>query len=583
MYGVEPERKRAGNGRSPRKPSRQRHRPARLPACESPGTSSLGNEPAITKEVLRHTVAACTGRSCLVSDRRTLGSKPRPWRVSAVGEWLACSHPTKESRFQSPAASPPDFSMWESCRAMPLVGGFSREFPVTPLFSFLSLQTPMLRTAQPPSFTQLMSFYLLYGSTPGMKGSGKREITEKTRRTHDIVRHDSHIRRKSGNDPTGNLARRLRFRQHRHCSYVIRVQTVKTHDEQHGDDEEKEEHEEEDGGGVHGPHAAHDDKVEDDDEQVEQSDHLHHEHARLLGGGSRVHPGEDGGAQAGADRPRDAAPARAASPGATPVHRAVELVLAAVRHQELVVPHGEILLGLLPGVCVVAVRRAAKPTTFTRGAENTRTFSEAVRYPLPSPYLSPPFFFLLPLRRHWVDETDRSSCQSSAPSCLVQFNLVTRLVYLTGCHDTDSRARSCRSFTMFNCERCGESGIGANSFNYVMQILHKVSRGWSVVWWGVAEVASAGCRLPPVPPLTGPAVAGSRTSPATMLGNRLGEDWVGIALVLLNNSRGRSPAVLCLPRVADDPRRPSLLGSDPQTTLLTLLLSQCLQLMSIRR
>jgi hypothetical protein len=37
------------------------------------------------------------------------------------------------------------------------------------------------------------------------------------------------------------------------------------------------------------------------------------------------------------------------------VHRAVELVFAAVRHQELVIPHGEILLWLLARESVVTV------------------------------------------------------------------------------------------------------------------------------------------------------------------------------------------------------------------------------------
>ncbi|KAJ8882493.1 hypothetical protein PR048_014304 [Dryococelus australis] len=54
---------------------------------------------------------------------------------ATVEKRLARSPPTKANRVQSPAESP-DFPMWESCRAMPLVGGFSRESPVSPSLSF---------------------------------------------------------------------------------------------------------------------------------------------------------------------------------------------------------------------------------------------------------------------------------------------------------------------------------------------------------------------------------------------------------------------------------------------------------------
>ncbi|KAJ8889131.1 hypothetical protein PR048_008625 [Dryococelus australis] len=50
----------------------------------------------------------------------------------AVAERLACSPPTKTNRVQSPAGPLPEFCMWESCRTMLLVGGFSRESPVPP-------------------------------------------------------------------------------------------------------------------------------------------------------------------------------------------------------------------------------------------------------------------------------------------------------------------------------------------------------------------------------------------------------------------------------------------------------------------
>ncbi|KAJ8871265.1 hypothetical protein PR048_027573 [Dryococelus australis] len=60
----------------------------------------------------------------------------RPYhRGAAVAERLACSPPTKAKWVQSRAGSP-DFRMWESCRTMPLVGGFSRGSPVSTTLSF---------------------------------------------------------------------------------------------------------------------------------------------------------------------------------------------------------------------------------------------------------------------------------------------------------------------------------------------------------------------------------------------------------------------------------------------------------------
>ncbi|KAJ8881450.1 hypothetical protein PR048_017931 [Dryococelus australis] len=50
-------------------------------------------------------------------------------------ELLALSPPTKANRAQSQAGSP-DFRKWESCRTMPLVGGFSRGSPPPPFHSW---------------------------------------------------------------------------------------------------------------------------------------------------------------------------------------------------------------------------------------------------------------------------------------------------------------------------------------------------------------------------------------------------------------------------------------------------------------
>ncbi|KAJ8870624.1 hypothetical protein PR048_029647 [Dryococelus australis] len=51
-------------------------------------------------------------------------------------ERLACPPPTKANLVQTPAWRLPDFRMSESCRTMPLVGRFSRGYPVSPALSF---------------------------------------------------------------------------------------------------------------------------------------------------------------------------------------------------------------------------------------------------------------------------------------------------------------------------------------------------------------------------------------------------------------------------------------------------------------
>ncbi|KAJ8888667.1 hypothetical protein PR048_008159 [Dryococelus australis] len=55
-------------------------------------------------------------------------------RDDVVVRLLACSPPTEANRVRFPAGSLPDFRMQESCRMMPLMGGFSRGSPVSPLF-----------------------------------------------------------------------------------------------------------------------------------------------------------------------------------------------------------------------------------------------------------------------------------------------------------------------------------------------------------------------------------------------------------------------------------------------------------------
>ncbi|KAJ8872414.1 hypothetical protein PR048_026018 [Dryococelus australis] len=80
--------------------------------------------------------------SCGVSSRRTNERAAtrcrgaRPNGVCDVGPATDSNHSplTWANRFRFPTGSHPDFRMWDSCRTMPLVGGFSRGFPVLPPF-----------------------------------------------------------------------------------------------------------------------------------------------------------------------------------------------------------------------------------------------------------------------------------------------------------------------------------------------------------------------------------------------------------------------------------------------------------------
>ncbi|KAJ8888491.1 hypothetical protein PR048_007982 [Dryococelus australis] len=64
-----------------------------------------------------------------------LPAQQSPAGALKVAERSACSHPTKAIRVQSSTGHSPDFRTWESCRTMPLVGGFSRGSPVSPTLS----------------------------------------------------------------------------------------------------------------------------------------------------------------------------------------------------------------------------------------------------------------------------------------------------------------------------------------------------------------------------------------------------------------------------------------------------------------
>ncbi|KAJ8874346.1 hypothetical protein PR048_025192 [Dryococelus australis] len=58
------------------------------------------------------------------------------YRGATVAERLASSPPTKANRVQSPAGSLLNFRKWESSWTMPLVSGFSRRSPVSPVLIF---------------------------------------------------------------------------------------------------------------------------------------------------------------------------------------------------------------------------------------------------------------------------------------------------------------------------------------------------------------------------------------------------------------------------------------------------------------
>ncbi|KAJ8894702.1 hypothetical protein PR048_000009 [Dryococelus australis] len=68
---------------------------------------------------------------------------------AGVVERLDCSPPTTANRVQSSPGSLPNFRKWESYSAMPLVGGFSRGFPIVSLISsqdFVAKSHPNLST-----------------------------------------------------------------------------------------------------------------------------------------------------------------------------------------------------------------------------------------------------------------------------------------------------------------------------------------------------------------------------------------------------------------------------------------------------
>ncbi|KAJ8870698.1 hypothetical protein PR048_029723 [Dryococelus australis] len=163
-YGETPKHKSGGSGISPRKLLDQSHRVPRFPKRENHGVSpqqsdcgegllSIGEDcgglVGIDKYLRGLVVAGNHGYEWVVKESQVVKGSRRGSASSRTShsknltnhmgttkvERLARSSPTKANRVQSPVGSK-DFCKLESCRTMPLVGGFSRGSPVFPTPSF---------------------------------------------------------------------------------------------------------------------------------------------------------------------------------------------------------------------------------------------------------------------------------------------------------------------------------------------------------------------------------------------------------------------------------------------------------------
>ncbi|KAJ8878119.1 hypothetical protein PR048_022586 [Dryococelus australis] len=108
-----------------------------------------------SEELLVCTMPVATGdKDSRAQLRRTTPNTLFIVTGAAVAKRLACSPCTTANWIQSPAGPLPEFRMWESFRKMPLVGGFSRGFPISPAASPSSaLKTSLLRASQISSLT----------------------------------------------------------------------------------------------------------------------------------------------------------------------------------------------------------------------------------------------------------------------------------------------------------------------------------------------------------------------------------------------------------------------------------------------
>ncbi|KAJ8880758.1 hypothetical protein PR048_017228 [Dryococelus australis] len=146
-------------------------------------------------------------------------------RLYAQGSELACSVLVlRANRVRFPAGSLPDFCTWELCRAIPLVGGFSRGFPISPFLAFqlrskLGSLYPLLRRNCLSTSTSPMLVMLFAGigcSRPSVLSLGRnnqanRDVTTMASRPREaedgrrksLGRHGANGRRGARN----NLAR----------------------------------------------------------------------------------------------------------------------------------------------------------------------------------------------------------------------------------------------------------------------------------------------------------------------------------------------------------------------------------------
>ncbi|KAJ8887554.1 hypothetical protein PR048_013770 [Dryococelus australis] len=87
-------------------------------------------EREIPEKTCRPAASSDTIPTCDKSGSDSTGNRTR---FAVVGDYLP---PTKARRVRFPVGSHPDFRMWESCRTMTLVSGFSRGSPASPALEF---------------------------------------------------------------------------------------------------------------------------------------------------------------------------------------------------------------------------------------------------------------------------------------------------------------------------------------------------------------------------------------------------------------------------------------------------------------
>ncbi|KAJ8870815.1 hypothetical protein PR048_027114 [Dryococelus australis] len=106
--------------------------------------------------------------------------------------------------------------MWESCRTLPLAGGFSRGSPISPVPSFRrrSMLTSTTRIgsqdlaveSQPNLFSHSLFCETLRRSGAGMQGRGEAGGPRGNPPASGIVQHDCRVR-ESGSEPAEDRAR----------------------------------------------------------------------------------------------------------------------------------------------------------------------------------------------------------------------------------------------------------------------------------------------------------------------------------------------------------------------------------------